>query len=40
MRKVEVAEYMPEKRVEARRNIQCAYLEIDLPLKILKQKAK
>lgn len=38
--KVEIAEYMPEKRGEARRNIQYAYLEIYLPLKILKQKAK
>lgn len=40
MREVEIVEYMPEKRGEARRNIQYAYLEIYLPLKILKQKAK
>lgn len=43
MKKVEIAEYTPEKQGEARRNIQCVYLEIYLPLRIseyILQKAK
>lgn len=42
-KKVEIAEYTPEKQGEARRNILCAYLEIYLPLRIseyILQKAK
>lgn len=43
MKKVDIAEYMPEKQGEARRNIQCVYLEIYVPLRIseyILQKAK